>query len=106
MPAHGSSHHGTMNATCKDLLTLLIFPSGYFTEASNTAPFTAHTLPAYDREMAPPNPLLLTHSSIFSKLGCMCSDLLATGGMYCRNGGVCVMEMGGMYQLQKWGYVL
>ena len=52
----------------------------------------------------------------------MCSDLLATGGMYCRNGGyvsvaemgVCVVEMGGMccgnvgyvYQLQKWGYVL
>ena len=25
------------------------------------------------------------------------------GGMYCRKGGVCVMEMGGMYQLQKWG---
>ena len=63
-----------------------------------------------------------SHSSIFSKIGCMCSDLLETGGMYCRNGGyvsvaemgVCVVEMGGMccgnvgyvYQLQKWGYVL
>ena len=67
-----------------------------------------------------------SHSSIFSKIGCMCSDLLATGGMYCRNtapftcmcygngGYVSVAEMGGMccgnvgyvYQLQKWGYVL
>ena len=50
---------------------------------------------------------------------CMCSDLLETGGMYCRNGGyvsvaemrvccrnggyVLYIEMGGMYQLQKWG---
>ena len=32
-----------------------------------------------------------------SKIGYMCSDLLETGGMCCRNGG------GGMYQLQKWG---
>ena len=36
-----------------------------------------------------------SHSSIFSKIGCKCFDLLDTGGMYCRNGGyVSVAEMG------------
>ena len=63
------------------------------------------------------NSAYFSHSSIFSKIGCMCSDLLETGGMYCRNGGyvlwiciscrnggmccrnggVCVVEMWGMY---------
>ena len=44
-----------------------------------------------------------SHSSIFSKIGRMCSDLLETGGMYCRNGGYVLLKWGVCISCRKMG---